>query len=141
MAKSFPFWGLIVHNCKMGQTQMVTEEAPSSRTGSVAEMGLCKIVEFEVTRPIHRGETETSGSCTMGWSRAGLRSQLTQCKTKLRVCLAGDPCISSYETSYEEKGKTCPGSHCQGLVLLGLLDAQEPYRVGVTVPAAPSSKQ
>lgn len=36
---------------------------------------------------------------------------------------------------------TCPGSHCQGLVLLGPLDAQEPHRVGVTVPDVPSSKQ
>lgn len=81
---------------------MFTEEAPSSRTGLVAEKGFCKIVEFEVTRIIHRGETETLGSYIMLWGKAGFKTQLPQCKTKLRIRLLGDPCISSYETSYGE---------------------------------------
>lgn len=40
---------------------MVTEDAPSSRPGSIAEEGLCRIVEVGLNGPIYRGETEAPG--------------------------------------------------------------------------------
>lgn len=54
-------WGLIFLNCKMDPTRMVTEDAPSSRPGSIAEKGLCRIVEVGLNGPIYRGETEAPG--------------------------------------------------------------------------------
>lgn len=50
----------------MGPSQMVTEKAPSSRAGSIAEKDLCRIVEIEVSGSLYRGETEAPRGALVG---------------------------------------------------------------------------
>lgn len=118
---------------------MVTEEAPSSRPGSLAEKGCLQIVVFGVTGPICRGETETLESYICSGAELGSELDSHNAKQNSGSAWVRHPSISR---NLRQRGAmTCPGSHCWGVVLLGFLAAPGPHRDGVTVSVAPPSKQ